>query len=155
MTSQAVFNHLAVGGGGLSTMGSVQYLGGYHEYRGGYLSTVGGVQYREGYHEYCGGYLEYRGGYLVSWGYYDACEGYHEYHGGPGVFSTVEDIIFCNLSTVGDTTIHVGEYHEYRGGAQYYGRTQMTEDCITMILIIPRHGTHDIPHVHHDIPKRY
>ena len=26
------------------------------------LSTVGGVQYRGGYHEYHGGYLEYRGG---------------------------------------------------------------------------------------------
>ena len=35
---------------------------------GDILSTVGGVQYRGGYHEYCGGYLEYRGGCSVPWG---------------------------------------------------------------------------------------
>ena len=54
------------------------------------LSNVGGVQYREGYHKYRGGYLEYRGGY------HDARGGYHEYH---GVFSTMEERIFCYLST--------------------------------------------------------
>ena len=35
------------------------------------------------------------------------------------------DIIFCNLSTVGDTMIHVRTYHEYRGG------TQITKDLLT------------------------
>ena len=35
---------------------------------GDILSTVGGVQYRGGYHEYRGGYLEYRGGRSVPWG---------------------------------------------------------------------------------------
>ena len=34
----------------------------------GVLSTVGGVQYRGGYHDKCGGYLEYRGGCSVPWG---------------------------------------------------------------------------------------
>ena len=68
--------------GVLSTMGSVQYRGGYHdkccrylEYHGVFstmgdimntvgviLSTVGDTQYREGYHDACGGYHEYRGG---------------------------------------------------------------------------------------------
>ena len=37
-----------------------------------------------------------------------------------------------------------GGYHEYRGGVQYHGDTQITKDF--------PHGTHDIPHVHHDIP---
>ena len=32
----------------------------------GVFSTVGGVQYRGGYHEYRGGYLEYRGGWVFS-----------------------------------------------------------------------------------------
>ena len=32
------------------------------------MSTVGGVQYRGGYHDKCGGYLEYRGGCSVPWG---------------------------------------------------------------------------------------
>ena len=32
------------------------------------LSTVGDVQYRGGYHDACGGYHEYRGGCSVPWG---------------------------------------------------------------------------------------
>ena len=32
------------------------------------LSTVGDVQYRGGYHDACGGYHEYHGGCLVPWG---------------------------------------------------------------------------------------
>ena len=35
---------------------------------GDILSTVGGVQYRGGYHDKCGGYLEFRGGCSVPWG---------------------------------------------------------------------------------------
>ena len=32
----------------------------------GVFSTVGGVQYRGGYHDKCGGYHEYRGGVILS-----------------------------------------------------------------------------------------
>ena len=39
----------------LSTMGDVQYRGGYHDARGGY-------------HDACGGYHEYCGGCSVPWG---------------------------------------------------------------------------------------
>ena len=35
---------------------------------GGILSTVGDVQYRGGYHDACGGYHEHRGGCSVLWG---------------------------------------------------------------------------------------
>ena len=45
----------------------VQYRGGC-SVPWGVFSTVGGVQYRGGYHEYLGGYLEYRGGCSVPWG---------------------------------------------------------------------------------------
>ena len=51
-----LYNVCAVPWGVLSTVGDVQYRGGYLEYRGGYL------EYRGGYHDKCGGYLEYRGG---------------------------------------------------------------------------------------------
>ena len=46
---------------------------------GDILSTVGGVQYRGGYHEYRGGYHEYRGGCSVPWGYHPLK---FEYRGG-------------------------------------------------------------------------
>ena len=101
-----LYNVCAVPWGVLSTVGAVQYRGGYHEYRGGYLeyrgvfSTVGGIMINGG------GYLEYRGGCSVPWGdimstvgvilvtvgdvqyrggYHDACGGYHEYRGGCSV----------------------------------------------------------------------
>ena len=70
-----LYNVCAVPWGVFSTVGGVQYRGGYHEYRGGYL------EYRGGYLEYrgvfstvgdiminVGGYLEYRGGCSVPWG---------------------------------------------------------------------------------------
>ena len=38
----------------LSTVGNVQYRGGYHDACGGIVSTVGDVQYRGGYHDACG-----------------------------------------------------------------------------------------------------
>ena len=50
--------------------------------------------------------------------------------------------------------IHVGGYHEYRGGCSVLCGTQITKDFSPTVLNIP-HGTHDIPHVHHDIPPRY
>ena len=43
-----LYNVCAVPWGVLSTVGGVQYRGGYHEYRGGYLEYRGGVQYRGG-----------------------------------------------------------------------------------------------------------
>ena len=53
---------------------------------GDILSTVGGVQYRGGYHEYRGGYLEYRGECSVPWGNIMMhVGGYHEYRGGCSV----------------------------------------------------------------------
>ena len=72
----------------MSTVGGVQYCGGYHDKCGDILSTVGvfstvgdimstvgvilstvgDVQYRGGYHDACGGYHEYHGGCSVPWG---------------------------------------------------------------------------------------
>ena len=52
----------------LSTMGGVQYRGGYYDKCRGYLEYCGGVQYHGGYHEYHGGYPEYCGGCSVLWG---------------------------------------------------------------------------------------
>ena len=50
-----LYNVCAVPWGVLSTVGGVQYRGGYHEHRGGYLEYRGGVQYCGGYHGKCGG----------------------------------------------------------------------------------------------------
>ena len=52
----------------LSTVGVFSTVRGFHEYRGVILSTVGDVQYRGGYHDARGGYHEYRGGCSVPWG---------------------------------------------------------------------------------------
>ena len=56
------------------------------------------------------------------------------------------------LSTVEDIMINVGVYLEYRGGVRYRegGRN-------LLLFEYPHgtehpHGTHDIPHVHHDTP---
>ena len=43
----------------MSTVGGVQYRGGYHPLK---------FEYRGGYHDTCGGYHEYRGGCSVPWG---------------------------------------------------------------------------------------
>ena len=75
--------------GVLSTVGGVQYRGGYHEYRGGYLEYRGVFSTVEGYHEYRGGYLEYRGGCSVP------CE---------DIMMHVGDI----MSTVGGVQYHGG-----------------------------------------------
>ena len=47
----------------------------------------------------------------------------------------------------------VGGYHEYRGGCSVPWGTQITKDFSPTVLNT-LHGTHDIPHVHHDIPPR-
>ena len=95
---------------------------------GAILSTVGGVQYRGGYHDKCGGYLEYRGGCSAPWGVSWVPWGLSwvlwrdiMMHVGIswapwGCSVPWGDTILWNLSTVGDIVIHVGGYHEYRGG---------------------------------------
>ena len=47
--------------------------------------------------------------------------------------------------------IHVGGYHEYCGGVQYRRGTQINKIFPPTILNTP-HGTHEILHMHHDIP---
>ena len=49
----------------MSTPGSVQYSGGYHEYSGGFQYTGGHHEYAGGYHDEYGGYHQYTGGCLV------------------------------------------------------------------------------------------
>ena len=57
---------------------------------GDILSTVGGVQYRGGYHEYRGGYLEYRGGCSVPWGMFSTVGDIMMHVG--DIMSTVEGV---------------------------------------------------------------
>ena len=70
------------------------------------------------------------------------------------------------LSTVGysvpwgDIMMHVGKYHEYRGGYHEYhgvfntmGYSNNKRFPPTLLNTI--HGTHDIPHGTQDIPARY
>ena len=52
------------------------------------------------------------------------------------VFSTVGDIIFFYLSTMGDIMIHVGVYYECRGSVQHRGDTLITKDDIPTLLMI-------------------
>ena len=139
-----------------STVGYHDACGGSLEYCGVFgtvgdiMTTVKGYLEYHGDTQYLGGYLEYCGGEgcSVLWGYHPL---YIEYCGG---------------------------HHEYRGGAQYRGGTQITKDFLpTVLMISPMcimiphgteyphstkdnpHGTHDIPHgtEHgtHDIPPRY
>ena len=68
------------------------------------MSTVGDVQYRGGYHDARGGYHEYRGGCSVPWG---------------------KSLLLFEYPTVLNTPT---------------------------VLMISHHGTHDIPHMYHDIP---
>ena len=52
----------------LSTVGGVQYRGGYHDKCGDILSTVGVFSNVGDIMSTVGGYLEYRGGCSVPWG---------------------------------------------------------------------------------------
>ena len=53
---------------------------------GDIMSTLGGVQYIGGYHEYTGGCSVHQGVIMSTpGGYQDACGGYHEYTGGCSV----------------------------------------------------------------------
>ena len=49
---------------------------------GDILSTMGDVQYRGGYHDVCGVILSTMGDTQYCGGHHDACVGYHECHGG-------------------------------------------------------------------------
>ena len=46
--------------------------------------------------------------------------------------------------------IHVGGYDEYCGGVQYRGVLKLLQILPTVLNTL--HGTHNIPHMHHDIP---
>ena len=130
-SNNTLYNVCAVPWGVLSTMGGVQYRGGYHEYRGG-------VQYRGGYHDKCGGYLEYRGGY-------------HEYRG-EVILSTMGDVLKFEYRggiswwMWGDIMSTVGVFSTVG-----YSNNKTFPPTVLNTL----HGTHDIPQVHHDIPPRY
>ena len=98
-----------------------------------------------------GRYLEYHGGCSVPWGYHDACGGYHEYR---GVFSTMGGYYPLKFEYCGGYHDARGRYHEYHGGCSVPWGTQITKDFPPTVLNT-LHGTHDIPHVHHDIPPQY
>ena len=111
----------------------VQYHGGA-QYRG-VFSTVGDIMSTVGdIMSTVGGYLEYRGVFSTV----------GDIMINVGVFSTVGDIMSTMgviLSTVGD--VQYWGYHEYRGGCSVpWGN----------ILLFEYRGTHDIPHMYHDIP---
>ena len=55
------------------------------------------------------------------------------------------------FSIVEEYLISSGGYHEYRGGVQYCGDTQITKDDILYVTELPCSG-HDTPHMYHDIP---
>ena len=100
--------------GGFQYRGVFSTLGEYSKYLGGcsipwqdIMIDVGG------YHEYRGGYLKYRKGYSVLSG--DIMMHVGDIMSTMGVFSTMGDAIFCNLSTMGDIMMHVEGYHKYRG----------------------------------------
>ena len=79
------------------------------------------------------------GDILSTVGVFSTVGGYHEYRGG------------VILSTVGGYHDARGGYHEYRGGCSVpWGENQLLFEYPT-VLNTP-HGTHDIPHMHHDIP---
>ena len=59
--------------GMFSTLGGVQYIGGYHEDIGGYH------EYIRGYHEYIGGCSVHRRDTMSTSGVFSTSEGYHEY----------------------------------------------------------------------------
>ena len=84
--------------------------------------------------------------------YHDTSGGYHDT---VGVFSTMGDIIFCYLSTMGDIMIHVEGYHDYCGECsvlwKYSNNQRLTPPPGTRIPHMYRdisHGTQDIlPHL--------
>ena len=67
--------------------------------------------------------------------------GYLEYRGG------------CSVPW-GDIMMHVGDIMSTVEGVQYRGgKSLLLFEYPTVLNTL--HGTHDIPHMHHDIPPRY
>ena len=53
---------------------------------------------------------------------------------------------------VGDIMMHVGGYHEYRGGCSVpWGENLLLFEYPTVLNTL--HGTHDIPHMYHESPR--
>ena len=117
---------------------SVQYTGGYAVHWGISLSTLGDVQYT-------GGFIEYTGGCSVHWRDIMSTLGVLSTL---GVFSTVGDA----MSTVGDTMMSVGEYHEYIGGCSVHWDFLTNSIVFPTCIMISPWCTHDIPQCTHDIP---
>ena len=80
------------GGRGVQYCGGVQYRGDIMMHVWDILSTVGDVQYHGGYHDKCEGYLEYCGGVQYR-------GGYHEYHG--VILSTIEIVPWGDMRILG------------------------------------------------------
>ena len=111
---------------------------------GDILSTVGDIM------STVEGYLEYCGGCSVPW----------------GMFSTVGDVQYRGGCSVpwGDIMMHVGGYHEYRGGSLLLFEYPTVLNTPTVLMVIPHgtqiskdgipHGT-EHPHGTHDIPPWY
>ena len=111
----------------LSTMGDVQYCGGYHECQGVILSTVGDMMHL--------------GDFMTT----------------VGVFSIAWDTILCNLSAMGyhDTcgdiisTMGCSVPWEYANNKKLFPTVLNTPTVLMtspMVLKITPHDTHDIPH---------
>ena len=113
---------------------------------GDILSTVGVFSTMGDIMSSVGGYLEYRGRCSVPWGDIMSTVGGVQYRGG---YFLLYYIIFIILYYIFIILYHLkfeyhGGYHEYRGGCSVPWGTQITKD-------FSPHGTHDSPHVHHDI----
>ena len=161
----------------LSTVGVVQYRGGYHDKCGRISWVLWGVQYCGGYHEYCGGLSWVPWGCSVPWGLSWCTWGI------PWVpwrvFSTVGGKSFVIWVPHGTEhppwyswypptcimisptvlkfqwmisphgTEHPPQYSWYPPHASWYPPWYWTSP--TVLKITP-HGTHDIPHGTQDIP---
>ena len=71
------------------------------------MSTLGDVQYIGGYHEYIGGYHEYIGGCFVHWGYQAKPPNLL-------IWKCPWGDTMSTLSTLRDVQ-YIGEYHQYIG----------------------------------------
>ena len=101
------------------------------------------------------GYLEYRWGYLEYRGRYDARGGIYISTVGVGVFSTVEEKIFCYLSTPTVlNTPHASHDipHIHHDIPPRYSRYPPTFIIISPTVLYIPHGTQDSPHMHNDTP---
>ena len=115
--------------GGVKVLSILSTVGGV-QYRGEIMSAVRDTQYREGYHDTRG-----------------------------DIMSTVGDIIFCNLSTVEDIMIHMGDILSTMGVFNTMGNTIFCCLSTPTVLMISSHMYRDIPYgtpiTIDDIPPRY